>query len=251
MIDWKIHCLDTIDSTNNECRRRAAENEGTVILSEEQTAGRGRQGRAWNSPKGKGVWMSLLLKPDLPTETIPQLTLVGAAAVCKAMEKEEGYFPDKIKIKWPNDIFIREKKAGGILTEMQISAGRIESVIQGIGLNVNLAAEDFPDELKALATSFLIETGKVYERERIIADILNHFEILYEKFLVGGELGEALHICRQNSAVIGRQVRLMNNGTETEAEVLDLGPRGELIVKLGNGRITSVISGEISLRIQS
>lgn len=246
----KIYCLETIDSTNSECRRRSAEKEGLVILSEQQTAGRGRLGRTWISPAGKGIWMSLLLKPDLPPEVIPRVTLIGAAAVCLALEKETGNPGGSFQIKWPNDILSGGKKAGGILTEMQVSAGRVHSVVMGIGLNVNLSGEDFPDELKFQATSLLLETGQVWDREKLIAAILNEFEKLYTAFLVQGELGRALTICRQRSAVIGRRVNLTDGNTEKEAEVLDLGPEGQLLVRLANGEVFSVCSGEISLRIK-
>jgi len=256
MTKWlgqKIIFLDTIDSTNTECKKRSlTENQGTVILSEEQTAGRGRLGREWISPKGKGIWMSLLLKPDLPPDKIPQTTLVAAASVCTALEAELAELKEfslQVEVKWPNDILLAGRKAGGILTEMQVSGENVQSVIVGIGLDVNLSEEDFPPMLRDQATSLFLATGRVWERERLIAGVLNSFESLYDKFIQAGELGEALTICRLKSAVIGRHVVLANNGTEQRAEVLDLGPQGELLVRLENGMVSSVVSGEISLKL--
>ncbi|RNC28620.1 MAG: Bifunctional ligase/repressor BirA [Candidatus Dichloromethanomonas elyunquensis] len=242
--------LDSVDSTNSECKRRSSEKEGLLVLSEEQTAGRGRFGRTWASPKGKGIWMSLLLKPDLPLPNIPQLTLVGAAAVYRGLEKEADYFSGQIKIKWPNDIWISNKKIGGILTEMQTGAGSVQSVILGIGLNINLAKEDFPPELRTAATSLFLEKGELFEREIIIANILNEFERFYLEFLVQRKLGEALTVCRENSAVIGKKVKVSDQEMGIEARVIDLGPQGELLVKMNNGKLASIISGEISLQIQ-
>jgi len=250
-IGRKIIYLDTIDSTNSEGKRRSStEVEGTVILSEIQTAGRGRLGREWISPKSKGIWMSILLKPKLSSEKIPQLTLVGAAAVCMALESVDHSLSGKVQIKWPNDILLAQRKLGGILTEMQVSGDKVQSVVLGIGLNVNLEKTDFPEELELCATSLSLQTGIIYERELLIAELLYSFEQLYSEFLNYGELGQSLDICRQRSAVICKQVLLLDKGIRQEAEVLDLGPQGELVVRLSNGDITSIVSGEISLRIQ-
>ncbi len=245
----KIIYLDTVDSTNSEGRRRfTPEGEGIVILSEQQTAGRGRLGREWTSPRNKGIWMSILLKPDQPPDRIPRLTMVGAAAVCLALEIVEPSLGTKVQIKWPNDLLLGEKKVGGILTEMQVSGGKAQSVVLGIGLNVSLEEDDFPSELLMKATSLYLGTGRAYDREIIIAEILNSFEPLYQEFS-GGSIAKSLTICRQRSAVIGRNVILVNKGIVEEAEVLDLGPQGELVVKLAKGDIASVVSGEISLRM--
>lgn len=246
----KLICLETVDSTNNEGKRRScAEREGTVIVSNRQTAGRGRLGREWTSPGGKGIWMSILLKPDLPTAKIPRLTMVAAAAICLALESVNSSLWGKVQIKWPNDILLRGKKAGGILTEMQVSGDRLQSVVLGIGLNVNLGEGDFPEELRTKATSLFLETGVPFNREVLIAEILNCFEPLYQDYLREGNLGESLEICRRQSAVIGKKVLLLEKGAGQEAEVLDLGPQGELLVKLANGHTASILSGEISLRL--
>ena len=126
----KIICLDVVDSTNSEARRRAPqETHGTIILSEEQTAGRGRQGRSWLSPRGKGIWMSLILKPDITAEKVPQFTQIAAAALCQALENKG---LKSLEIKWPNDILVNSKKISGILTEMQSKGNAVEHVILGI-----------------------------------------------------------------------------------------------------------------------
>ncbi|HHV63562.1 MAG TPA: biotin--[acetyl-CoA-carboxylase] ligase [Peptococcaceae bacterium] len=249
-IGKKIIIHQNIDSTNCEAKRQASHlEEGTVIISEVQTAGRGRLGREWASPAGKGIWQTIVLKPNLSPPKVPQLTLVAAAAVYLAVEKVDPNLGKILKIKWPNDIYLREKKAGGILTEMQVSADQVRWVVVGIGLNVNLTENDFPEDLRGKATSFLLETGRSYDRNIITAEIFNAFEPLYLEFLETGELGTSLEICRQHSAVIGRKVILSHGGSEKEAQVLDLGPQGELIIRLIEGDITSVVSGEVSLKV--
>jgi BirA family biotin operon repressor/biotin-[acetyl-CoA-carboxylase] ligase len=248
-IGHQFYFFDSIDSTNNECRKRSSEREGIVVLSEQQTAGRGRLGRQWVSPAGKGIWMSILLKPDLAPNIVPQLTLVASAAVSEALERDKA-LQHQIKIKWPNDIVIGEKKVAGILTEMQISGEKIQSVILGIGINVNLQACDFPKVLWDQATSLYLETGVCWEREAIIAGVLNALERYYLDFLQDGQLGRALTIVRRKSAVIGRRVFLQGKGEGQEAEVLDLGPQGELMVRYDNGEYAPIISGEISLRVR-
>lgn len=243
----KIICLPTVDSTNNECRRRAFyEDEGTIIFSEEQTCGKGRQGRGWSSPRNKGIWMSLLLKPDIPGQKVPQITQIGAAALCLALE-EKGIY--RARIKWPNDILLDGKKVSGILTEMQAKGTRAEYLILGIGLNVNLAGSDFPPELRGEATSLYLASGRLWDRAELAAGIINAFEPLYLNYVRDQDLNHTLEICRQRSAVIGKSVLLIKGGVSKPAQVLDLGSQGELIVQMADGKEKRIISGEISLRI--
>lgn len=242
----EIICLDMVDSTNSEARRRATEAaEGTIILSEEQTAGKGRQGRQWVSPRGKGIWLSLILKPEIQAHKVPQFTQIAAAAVCLALE-QRGI--TKVEIKWPNDILVNGRKLSGILTEMQSKGKTVDHVVLGIGLNVNMNQQDFPQELQNQATSLFLETGKVWKRSQLIAEIINAFEPLYNLYVRDGDLIPTLDICRENSAVIGFRVLLHEKGVEREVEVLDLGPEGELIVRMADGEKVSIVSGEVSVR---
>jgi len=246
----KIICLDSVGSTNTELQKMAGADlpEGTVLLSEQQTGGRGRLGREFFSPQAKGIWMSVLLKPDFAPEQAPPLTLSAAAAVWLALAAVDAGLKEKIRIKWPNDILYGEKKLGGILTEMQAGDNHIHCVIIGIGLNTALETEDFPPDLRNEATSLLLETGKIYAREPIIAGILNNLENLYRDYSQSGNLSQSLAICREHSAVIGRKALIGSSGAEQEIEVLGLGDRGELLAKLADGRNTVYVSGEVSLR---
>ncbi|MDG5787567.1 biotin--[acetyl-CoA-carboxylase] ligase [Evansella sp. AB-P1] len=155
--------------------------QGTIVIANEQTGGRGRLGRDWHSPKNTGVWMSIILYPKLDIRQTPQLTLLTAVAVVRAIEKITEL---DVHIKWPNDILINKKKVAGILTELQADPDRVKSVIIGIGLNVNQTS--FPEEIKDIATSIAIEGNKGYKRIDLIEAILFEFQWLYEVYLSKG-----------------------------------------------------------------
>lgn len=249
-IGRRLICLDSVDSTNSEIKRCGqGDREGTVVFSEEQTAGKGRQGQVWLSPKGKGLWMSVLLKPHLPIEKIPQLNLVAAAAIALSLDNIDSCLDKKVLVKWPNDLFLNGKKICGILTETHLRENAARLLILGIGLNVNLEEADFPPELKGIATSLMLETGHEYNREIVAAAILNQFEELYLQYTEKGSLERTLDICRERSAVIGKDVILSHQGRQKQAHVLDIGPGGELIVRLDDGRELAIVSGEISLKL--
>lgn len=156
---------------------------GTVIVADTQTNGKGRLGRTWQSPAGTGIWMSVLLRPDLPLSKIPQLTLLTAVAMVKGIRQAVQVEPS---IKWPNDLLLNDRKLAGILTEVQAEGNRVKHVIIGIGLNVNQEQEDFPEELAAIATSIRRESGKEADRNRLIAAILNEWEALYQLYCTEG-----------------------------------------------------------------
>ena len=153
-----IHYFETCDSTqliaHDEAQNDASD--GTVIISEEQTLGKGRMSRPWDSSASKGIWMSVIVRPALAPQQAPQMTLVAAVAVTRAIEEVTGINPD---IKWPNDILINGKKVTGILTELQADPDRVKAIILGIGINVNQEEADFPYELKDIATSLKYRTG--------------------------------------------------------------------------------------------
>lgn len=238
-----IH-FDEVDSTNVQCRRACSNNpiEGMVVAAEEQTSGRGRLGRSWISPKGTGIWMSIVLKPNISPMVAPRTTLIGAAAVYTAL-KEMGI---SVGIKWPNDIVINGKKICGILTEMNAEIERVNYVIMGIGINVNM--ESFPDELKEKATSLKNELGNEVDRKKLVANILNNFEVFYEEFKNTGDISRVIEICKEGSLLINKEVRVINGNNEVICTVIDIDDEGELIVKHKDGTIKRVISGEVSVR---
>lgn len=240
-----IHYYDTIDSTNKEAKRMAnLEDEGTVVVSEEQTDGKGRLGRLWVSPKGKGIWMSIILKPNVEPFKVGAITLLGAASVYKGLKKMN----IDSEIKWPNDILIDEKKVCGILTEMSAELNMINYLVMGIGINVNLDEVDIPEELKDKATSIKINQKKDIYRKVLLANILNEFEKLYIDFKDAGNVSKAIEICRENSVSIGREVKVIRGKEERIGKALDIDDKGELVVEFKDGITESIFSGEVSVR---
>lgn len=244
-IGRNIHYFGSIGSTNIKAKEIAMEEgEGTVIIAEEQTRGKGRLGRDWVSPKGKGIWMSIILKPQMPPSEVAKLTLIGAAAVNQGL-KQIGL---KSHIKWPNDIIIHGKKVCGILTEMSCELNIINYVIMGIGINVNLGEEDLSQVLASKATSLKEITGIDIDRKRLLAMVLNHFEDLYLPFKLEGDISKSIHISKENSIIIGKEVRIIRGDTETIGKALDIDEEGQLIVEYEGGKRESIFSGEVSIR---
>lgn len=232
-----LHIMNVCDSTNEEAKRHFADADGSLFVSEVQTGGKGRLGRSWASERSIGIWMTLLLKPELPPQDVPQITLIAGIAVCRALG-------GSAMIKWPNDVVIGSKKVCGILTEMSAEMDRVNYVVCGIGINVN--TKHFDDELAEKATSLYIETGTTYQREPIIAAVMNEFEPLYKEFLKNGFSGvyeEYKSVC----TTLGKTVRVISRGTELIGTAIDISPEGGLIVDTGKEHIT-ITSGEVSVR---
>ncbi|MBZ2175814.1 biotin--[acetyl-CoA-carboxylase] ligase [Schnuerera sp. xch1] len=244
-IGKNIEYFHSIPSTNIKAKEIAySKEEGTIVIAEEQTQGKGRIGRNWASPKGKGIWVSIILKPNMNPDKVPKMTLIGAAAISKAL-KNMGI---KSYIKWPNDIIIGGKKVCGILTEMNYKRDMISYVIMGIGMNVNLDEDDFNDELKDKATSLKITTGTEIDRSKLLASILNYFENLYIPFEEKDDLSETIKISREQSILINREVRIIKGNEEKTGKVLDIDNEGKLVIRYEDDKIEKVFSGEISIR---
>ncbi|WP_028391529.1 biotin--[acetyl-CoA-carboxylase] ligase [Bacillus cihuensis] len=219
-----IHYEESVDSTQKIANRLANEDaaEGTIVIAEEQTLGKGRLSRNWHSPKFTGIWMSLILRPNIPFHEAPQLTLLAAVAVAQAIEDVTDLTPE---IKWPNDLLIKGKKVTGILTELQAESDRIHSVIVGMGINVNQKLSDFPEELQNTATSLFIESGKNISRSALIQQILLNMEKLYHTYLQHGfnpvkllwesyavSLGKELKATTVNETIIGKALGITDSG---------------------------------------
>ncbi len=244
-IGRKVYYYNILSSTNMEAKKIApSEKEGTIVVAESQTAGRGRLGRSWQSPKEKGIWMSIILKPKVNPIHVARVTLIGAAAVNLALRDigVDSY------IKWPNDIVINGKKVCGILTEMSSELNMINYVIMGIGINVNLEDEDFCEEVSKVGTSLKIETGGKVNRKKLLAKVLNRFEELYTPFVENNDLSKAINICRKDSILIGKEVRIITGKEEKIGIAMDINEDGKLVVKYENGEIENLLSGEVSVR---
>lgn len=240
-----IYFYEETDTTNNRARELALEGapEGTLVVAEKQTAGRGRRGKVWESPLGTGIWMSLVLRPQIMPAEASVLTLLCGLATAEAIEAETGL---SAGIKWPNDILINGKKAVGILTEMDCEMSEVHFVIPGIGINVNTAS--FPPEIAEIATSLYLECGKTVSRRRLVHKVLERLEEHYETFLRTGSFAAMLEDYRKLCITLGKEVHVL--GREPFfAEALDITPEGELLVRRAdNGKEEVVFSGEVSIR---
>ncbi len=255
-LDYRYY--DTIDSTNLEIRRLFAEGagEGTIAYAGTQTAGRGRTGHSWKSPENVSVATSLLLTPprDLSMSRIPRLTVLAAMAVMKTIEEE---YQLDCGIKWPNDILIGGKKICGILTEMEAEGGFARCVVVGIGVNVHQRSEDFPEEIKEMATSLDLELekkdlssgGKRASRLTVTEGIWQHFTAYYQEFIrTGGSLESILEEYNLHLVNRDQRVRILDPKGEYEAKALGMAPDGSLEILLDDGRIRNVDSGEVHVR---
>jgi BirA family biotin operon repressor/biotin-[acetyl-CoA-carboxylase] ligase len=246
VIGKKLIYFQSIGSTNDKAKELAAKaEEGTVIVAEEQTSGKGRLGRSWSSPGRKGIYASIILKPDMEPFNAAKLTLLGAASVALALE-DCGI---ESQIKWPNDIIIGGKKVAGILTEMSCELGIVNYIILGIGINVNQSVEELPPELVDKATSLRIAEGKAIQRKHLLAQVLNRLDELYVQLKETGDIEQALDICRERSAVIGKDIIVVQGRKQRPGHAVSINHDGELMVRFDEG-LEQVISGEVSIRTE-
>jgi len=231
------------DSTNRVALElgHAGEPEGAVVLAEEQTAGRGRAGRTWQSERAAGIYVTLLLRPRLSPVQAPLLTMMAGLSVLAAVQAQTGLVVD---LKWPNDLFVAGKKVGGILTEMHAEPGQVRFVIVGIGLNVN--QEKFGSDLRTIATSLRIETGKLQSRLELLVRLLREFENDYNRFLREGSASIAEHFAAVSSYAKGKHVRVTNGADTFTGITAGLAPEGLLKVKRDDGELVTVIAGDVT-----
>lgn len=242
IIGNNIIYFDTIDSTNDYAKKIALkELEGTIIISEEQTKGKGRIGRKWHSKSKEGIWMSIILKPEITIVNAPFITSIAGASIVKALNN----LGVKATIKWPNDIIINNKKVAGILTELSAGCDKINYIVLGIGINVK--TKEFSQEISEIATSLYKEGYKI-SRVNIIINILKEFEDLYLQYINKNLKSKTLDICRKYSAIIEKDVYLINGTGKELVRCLDINKDGNLIVRSKDNVIKEIISGEVSIR---
>ncbi|WP_024614415.1 biotin--[acetyl-CoA-carboxylase] ligase [Clostridium sp. Ade.TY] len=233
-----------VTSTNLVAKDLAQNNceDGLVIVSETQTNGTGRFNRQWQSPLG-GLWMSFVLKPNISPNEGNKITLITVAAMVKVLLN----LNIQCKIKWPNDIYINNKKVCGILTTMNADMDKINYIIVGLGINININEKDFTNDLNT-ATSLLLEKNTEFNKSEILAKFLNNFEFLYNNFINNNDLSEVIKICKNNSMLINKEATLITLRKEEKVTCLGIDDFGELIIKDSNGNIKKVISGEITFK---
>lgn len=235
--------LDRVDSTNTHLKALAQSGapDGTAVLAEEQTAGRGRLGRSFQSVRGKGLYLSYLWRTKRPCAELLPLTGLCAVAVCRAVERACGL---RVQIKWTNDLIVRERKLGGILTELLSVSPEETCAVIGVGLNVCQTAEDFFGEVRSLATSLAIE-GQTVRRETLAAALIDELHRLPE-MLSAPE--EALAAYRHDCVTLGREVRLLWRDTQETVRAEDIDEQFGLIVRHKDGTVETVRTGEASVR---
>ena len=239
-----VHFAKETDSTNLWIKRLAKEGapQGTLALAEFQSAGRGRLGRSWEVPEGTSVMMSILLRPEFEPQYAPMLTLVMGMAVAKAV-KLLGF---EVSIKWPNDVVIGGKKICGILTEMSADMDQIHYVIVGIGINVQMT--DFPKEIQNTATSLKLVTGKTLLRNKLLAKVLEEFEVLYEQFVSAESLKNLKAEYESRLANKDNRVNVLAPSGAWQGICLGIKEDGALLVQREDGKVEEVIAGEVSVR---
>ena len=239
--------LSETDSTNSACRRLALEGapDGTVVLADCQTAGRGRRGRSFQSPAGKGLFLSILWRPDCAPEQLLPLTALSAVAVCRAIRQVCGA---QAQIKWPNDLVLSGRKLAGILTEMALEgeSGHVSHVVVGIGINVHQRLTDFDGEVAQIATSLDLALGGSACRAQLAAALLEEMDILRREVLFAPEkwLAEYRAACLN----IGKTVQLIWGEEREPAQALAVDDRYGLVVRHRDGRVETLRSGEVSVR---
>ncbi len=245
-MEIRLRAFETLDSTNSELKKLAAEGapEGTVVIANEQTAGRGRLGRSFASAPGAGIYMSVLLRPCLDLDCAPSLTAVTAVAVSRAIEKCCGR---AVGIKWTNDLYLRNKKICGILCESSLRADKLDYAVVGIGVNVTTRTEDFPPEIRDVAGSLYTQTGYTFERGAIISAILAELDEVYRQWLEGPS--RCLEEYRQRCFILGSEVTVSAPDGEYRATAESISPDYGLRVRLDSGEIRTLHCGEVSLKM--
>ena len=244
-----LFCYDQVDSTNTRVKQLALEGaqDGTVVVANCQTAGRGRMNRVFQSPRDQGIYLTALLRPQLPPDRLMMVTAMAGVAVCEAVEQICGVRPG---LKWPNDPVLNGKKLCGILTELSLEgeSGRLQYLAVGIGVNVGQRAEDFAPEVRPVATSLLQELGHPVSRPALAAAEIEALDRLYAA-LLSGDTEPYLAACRRDCVNLGRQVQLLlPDGTRQPAVAEDLDEDFGLVVRMADGSRRTVHSGEVSVR---
>ncbi len=239
----KIQFLSEVASTNTLAMEMAADGapEGTIVIAETQTGGKGRLGRKWISPKGN-LYLSVVLRPDIPMQKAPLITLTGAVAVASAIRTTCGLAAG---IKWPNDILISGKKVSGLLTEMSAEQDRIRHIVLGIGVDVNMEMVELPPEVRSLTTTLAAEAGAKINRNALLQQVLRDLERWYQKFLENG--ADVLEEWNKLNTTVGNRITVSGAGDTIEGLAQEIDSDGRLIVRLDDGTIRAVAAGDVTL----
>jgi len=244
-IGREIQVFQETASTNDIVEKLARDDvrEGVVVFAESQSRGRGRLGRRWVSPAGKGLWFSVLLRPKLPPTAATQLTVLSAVAVARGIERHTGLRPS---IKWPNDIVFGTRKVAGILLELGAELDHIRHVVLGIGIDVNQTAEELPEDLRPIATSLRIEGGRTFDRADLASAVLIELDAAYGR-LRRGDFHEISDEWMCRCSTLGKRVSIRTGDRVVVGRAESLDEDGALLVRTDHGRLEHIIGGDVSL----
>jgi BirA family biotin operon repressor/biotin-[acetyl-CoA-carboxylase] ligase len=245
VIGRDIQVFEQTTSTNDVVEKLARDGvkEGVVVFAEAQTKGRGRLGRQWMSPARKGLWFSILLRPELRPQETTQLTVAAATALWRAIRAETGITAE---IKWPNDILIRGKKVVGILTELSAEVDRVKHVTLGVGVDVNLSASEFPSDLRKIATSLRVESGKSIARPELATAILRELDRDYAR-ICAGQFAALADEWEQHCTTIGKNVAIQIGERKMRGRAEALDDDGALLIRTEHGHLERIIGGDVTL----
>jgi BirA family biotin operon repressor/biotin-[acetyl-CoA-carboxylase] ligase len=243
VVGSRVCCFDVTDSTNLlACRYGdGGEPEGTVVIADRQRAGKGRMGRRWASPAGVNLYASILLRPEILPFDAPKLTFLSAVAVCRAIAALTGL---QATVKWPNDVLLNGKKIAGLLNEMSAETDRVNYVVLGIGVNLNMQKDQFPEDLRYPATSLAITKGRPVSRLDFTRALLQEIDVLYQVFLQQGG-GPVLDAWMQLCDMIGKDVRVDCNELPLEGVMTGLADDGALLLRTVTGKMERIYAGDV------
>jgi len=244
IIGRSISAFRSVRSTNDLAAELAEKGapEGTIVTAEEQTKGRGRLGRGWHSPAGAGIYVSIILKPRFKPDKAPGISIMTAIALADTVKK---FCPGEVRIKWPNDILINGRKTAGILTELSADKNKINHIVVGVGINVNHRAEDFPEDLKNIATSLRRVNRKKVSRVELLKTFLYNFEREYKDY-PKYQLKKSHDKIKRYSSLIGREIKIREGRNIVEGTAVDIDSSGRLIIER-DGKTTPIIAGEVTV----
>jgi len=244
-IGHQLYYYEEIGSTNDEAFRLGLSGvpEGTVLIANSQHAGKGRMQRVWHSPAGSNIYTSIILRPQITPASTPQISILAGVAVAEVLEN---YCPDRIKLKWPNDVLIDGKKVCGILSQVKTTASEVDFIVLGIGINVNISYSQFPKEICNLATSLAIETGREISCQELIISLYENLTKWYKRLLKYG-------FCRIKdkwlsiSPMIGQTVQVMFQEEAVSGKAIGLGEDGSLILLAAGNKELKVSAGDATI----
>jgi BirA family biotin operon repressor/biotin-[acetyl-CoA-carboxylase] ligase len=244
-IGTAIHLFQEVESTNDEATALAdrGEAEGAVVIAERQRRGRGRMGRRWESPRGLGLYLSVILRPAIPPQSAPLLTLMGAVAAADAIERAT---ERTTALKWPNDLIVHGRKVGGILGEMAVDSSGLLHVILGFGINVNQAEADFDEELRRTAGSLRIEAGHLVDRTAMVRSFCESLDGWYDRFLREGPQ-PILEQVRRRCLTVGRMVTARSGDEGISGFAVEIDDLGRLVIRDAQGALHHLVAGDVTL----